>query len=62
MQGGVCIRQKGDDVLGCFAEPSKAFAAMRAMLSRPAGHVLSIHGGLHFGQVVRADGDIFGEA
>ena len=60
--GGRCIRQKGDDVLGCFAEPGGAFDAVRAMLSRPADHVLSIHGGLHYGQVVRADGDIFGEA
>lgn len=59
---GVCIRQKGDDVLGCFAEPGKAFRAMRAMLARPADHVLSIHGGLHYGQVVQAAGDIFGEA
>ncbi|HEX5077829.1 MAG TPA: adenylate/guanylate cyclase domain-containing protein [Geminicoccaceae bacterium] len=59
---GVCIRQKGDDVLACFAEPSQAFRAVRAMLARPAGQVLRIHGGLHYGPVVRADGDIFGEA
>ncbi len=59
---GVCIRQKGDDVLGCFAEPSKAFRAVRAMLARPANHALRIHGGLHYGPIVRAGGDIFGEA
>ncbi|MEM7023495.1 MAG: adenylate/guanylate cyclase domain-containing protein [Pseudomonadota bacterium] len=60
--GGICIRQKGDDVLGYFAEPGPAFRAIRRMLQRPPGHVLSIHAGLHFGQVVLADGDIFGEA
>ena len=61
-EGGVCIRQKGDDVLGYFMQPSKAFRAVRTMLSRPAGHALRIHGGVHYGQIVLADGDIFGEA
>ena len=60
--GGVCIRQKGDDVLGYFVQPSKAFRAVRTMLSRPAGHALRIHGGVHYGQIVLAGGDIFGEA
>jgi adenylate cyclase len=59
---GVCIRQKGDDVLGYFAQPSKAFRAVRAMLSRPINSALRIHGGLHYGQIVLADGDIYGEA
>ena len=35
---------------------------MRAMLARPADHALTVHGGLHYGPVVRAGGDIFGEA
>jgi class 3 adenylate cyclase len=61
-EGGVCVRQKGDDVLGCFAEPSRAFRAVRAMLSRPHDHALRIHAGLHYGPVVLAGGDIFGEA
>lgn len=60
--GGVCIRQKGDDVLGYFAEPDQAFRAMRAMLSQPADRRLSIHGGLHYGRIVLAADDIFGEA
>jgi adenylate cyclase len=59
---GVCIRQKGDDVLGYFTQPSKAFRAVRTMLSHPADSALRIHGGLHFGQIVLADGDIYGEA
>jgi adenylate cyclase len=59
---GVCIRQKGDDVLGYFAEPDKAFRAVRAMLARPAGQALRVHAGLHYGQIVLAGGDIFGEA
>jgi adenylate cyclase len=49
-------------VLGCFAAPSNAFRAVRAMLARPADHALRIHGGLHYGPIVRAGGDIFGEA
>jgi adenylate cyclase len=59
---GVCIRQKGDDVVGYFAQPSKAFRAVRAMLSRATDSALRIHGGLHYGQIVLAGGDIFGEA
>src|ERR671919_3091407 len=61
-QDGVCIRQKGDDVLGYFVDPRKAFRAVRAMLGRPADHVLSVHGGLHYGQIVLAGGDIVGGA
>lgn len=61
-EGGVCIRQKGDDVLGWFAEPGRAFRAVRAMLARPADHVLRIHGGVHYGQILQAGNDIFGEA
>jgi class 3 adenylate cyclase len=61
-QGGACIRQKGDDVLGCFREPGSAFRAVRAMLAGPTDHLLSIHAGVHYGQIVRAGGDIFGEA
>lgn len=61
-EGGVCIRQKGDDVLGYFVEPRKAFRAVRAMLSRPVDHVLRVHGGLHYGPIVLTGGDIFGEA
>jgi class 3 adenylate cyclase len=59
--GGVCIRQKGDDVLGYFTAPGPAFHAVRAMLARQADHALRIHAGLHYGQIVLADGDIFGE-
>lgn len=60
--GGVCIRQKGDDVLGYFAAPDPAFRAVRAMLARQSDHNLRIHAGLHFGPFVLADDDIFGEA
>jgi adenylate cyclase len=61
-QGGVCIRQKGDDVLGYFVDPRQAFRAVRAMLPHPTDHRLSIHAGLHYGAIVLARGDIFGEA
>jgi adenylate cyclase len=59
---GVCIRQKGDDVLGYFTQPSQAFRAIRAMLSHSTNSALRIHGGLHYGQILLADGDIYGEA
>ena len=61
-EGGVVVRQKGDDVLGYFDDASRALRALRAMLSGPSEPVLSIHAGLHYGQIVLAEGDIFGQA
>ncbi len=61
-EGGVVVRQKGDDVLGYFDRPSQAFGAVRAMLSGPADQALAVHAGLHYGQIVLAEGDIFGQA
>ena len=59
-QGGVYIREKGDDVLAYFDDSGQAFAAMRAMVT---GHEsrLSVHAGLHFGPILLAENDIFGE-
>lgn len=61
-QDGVHVRQKGDDALCYFDSPDKAFRATRTILSRPTSSGLSIHAGLHFGQFLMQDGDIFGDA
>ena len=59
---GTFILSRGDDVLCTFAEPGAALQAAREMLSQAPTGRLAIHGGLHFGPVVRARGDIFGDA
>lgn len=61
-QEGIFVRAKGDDVLGYFEDPEKAFRAVRTMVSQPADSVLSVHAGLNFGPAVLAEGEIFGEA
>ncbi|MGI9416199.1 MAG: adenylate/guanylate cyclase domain-containing protein [Geminicoccaceae bacterium] len=58
--GGVYIREKGDDVLAYFDDPVHAFSAMRAIVAGGASR-LSVHAGLHFGPILLADDDIFGE-
>ena len=61
-KGGTFIRSKGDDVLCSFADPTSALKAVRQMLSeRPTGP-LSIHAGVHFGPIIHAHGDIYGDA
>jgi adenylate cyclase len=59
---GTFVLSRGDDVLCTFAEPGAALQAAREMLSQAPTGRLAIHGGLHFGTVVRARGDIFGDA
>jgi adenylate cyclase len=61
-QDGTFIHSRGDDVLCTFAEPSSALRAARELLARSPANQLAIHGGLHVGPVVHADGDIFGDA
>lgn len=58
--GGIRIREKGDDVLAYFDDPEKAFEAMRSALAGGASS-LSVHAGLHFGPILLAEDDIFGE-
>ncbi|MEZ5933881.1 MAG: adenylate/guanylate cyclase domain-containing protein [Alphaproteobacteria bacterium] len=61
-QGGVYVREKGDDVLAYFEDPAAAFSAMQMMVTVQSSPGLSIHAGLHFGQILIAEEDIFGEA
>ena len=60
-EGGVVIRAKGDDVLCSFAEPSSALRAAREMLSQHMSGPLEIHAGMHFGEIIQAHGDVFGD-
>jgi adenylate cyclase len=61
-RGGTFIHSRGDDVLCTFAEPSSALQAARELLAQSPASQLAIHGGMHVGPVVRAHGDIFGDA
>jgi adenylate cyclase len=60
--GGAFIRSKGDDVLCSFADPSSALKAVRQMVSKQPTGPLAVHAGLHFGAIIRAHGDAFGDA
>jgi len=61
-QGGMFIRSKGDDVLCAFTDASAALKGARRMLSRRSEDELDVRIGLHFGHIIRARGDIFGDA
>jgi adenylate cyclase len=61
-EGGTFIRSKGDDVLCCFADPSAALRAARQMVSKPPTGPLAVHAGAHFGPIIHAHGDAFGDA
>src|SRR5258708_7390307 len=58
-EGGTFIRSKGDDVLCYFVDPCSALRAARRMQSTGP---LAIHAGVHFGPVIHAHDDIFGDA
>ena len=60
--GGTAIRSKGDDLLCFFADPSSALQATRQALSPQSSGSLALHAGLHYGRIIRAEGDIFGDA
>jgi adenylate cyclase len=59
--GGEFVSSKGDDVLSIFEDPRAAFAAVSRMRV-PGSLSISFHAGLHFGHVIRAGGDIYGDA
>ena len=60
--GGIFVHSRGDDVLAVFADPLAAKNAAHAMLSAcPVGRV-AVHAGLHWGPVILARGEAFGDA
>src|SRR5262249_10849419 len=60
-EGGTCLRSKGDDVLCFFSDPCSALSAARRMLAQQGSGLLAIHAGMHFGPVIQADNDVFGD-
>lgn len=58
---GEFISSKGDDVLCIFGDASAALRAARSMLAEGPAGAIAIHGGLHWGTVIRARDDIFGD-
>ena len=60
--GGTVIRSKGDDVLCFFEDPSSALQATRQALAPHSSGSLALHAGLHYGRIIRSEGDIFGDA
>ncbi len=60
-KGGNFIHSKGDDVLCTFKEPSGAVSAAREILNKNLRNNLSIHAGLHHGEIIRTDDDIYGD-
>ena len=60
--GGTEIHSKGDDLLCVFDDPSSALTAVREVHSQRLNRSLAIHAGMNFGHIIRARGDIFGDA
>ena len=60
-EGGNFIHSKGDDVLCTFKEPAGALSAVRAILNKNQRNSLSIHAGLHHGEIIKTDDDIYGD-
>jgi len=60
--GGRVIRSKGDDVLCTFDDPCAALDASAAMADAHGHGVAAIHVGIHFGPVIYARDDVFGDA
>ena len=59
---GKVIRSKGDDVLCTFDAPANALDAAADMVDAHGVGVPAVHVGIHFGPVIRARQDIFGDA
>jgi adenylate cyclase len=60
--GGEFINSRGDEVLATFADPQSALKLVIDILKPGATTALEFHVGLHFGTIVRARGEIFGDA
>ncbi|AMJ62575.1 adenylate/guanylate cyclase domain-containing protein [Bosea sp. PAMC 26642] len=60
--GGEFVHSKGDDILAAFVDPAAALSVVFAIFAPGADTVLPIRVGLHFGSIIRARADIFGDA
>lgn len=61
-EGGEFIHSRGDDALCVFADAASGLRAARRMLDEGPGGSIALHAGLHWGPVIRARDDIFGDA
>lgn len=59
---GHCIKSQGDDTLSVFRRADQGFAAAQAMIGDEWDHGLAVHAGLYFGEVLRHENDIYGNA
>lgn len=60
--GGHCVKSQGDDTLSFFGDANQAFLAARSMIDADWGEGLGVHAGVHFGEVLSQDSDIYGDA
>jgi hypothetical protein len=60
-EGGEYVSSKGDDVLCLFDDADLAFLVARQMLAEGPSHVLSIHAGLYWGDLLRLGGNVYGK-
>jgi class 3 adenylate cyclase len=62
--GGTPVEGKvlGDGVMGVFASAAQAIAAARSCVNAAEAAQLSLHIGLHAGDVIREEGNVFGGA
>ena len=60
--GGRFVASQGDDVLAVFESAEAAFGALRRILEGPPRGGLLVHAGLHWGEVLERDGNLFGDA
>jgi adenylate cyclase len=60
--GGEFIHSRGDDVLATFADPLSALNLVIEILRPNLANAMQFHVGIHFGPIVRARDDIFGDA
>ncbi len=60
--GGQTIKSLGDGLLAAFDSESCAVTAALEMVDRALEHRLRVHIGLHCGEVLEEEGDLFGQA
>ncbi|MEM6759692.1 MAG: adenylate/guanylate cyclase domain-containing protein [Pseudomonadota bacterium] len=61
-RGGDFVRSKGDDVLCLFENADQAVLATKEILEQGARGAVSVHAGLHFGDVLYRGDELFGNA
>lgn len=60
--GGHCVKSTGDDTLSFFDDTNAAFDAAWAMINEDWAAGMSVHAGIYFGEILRTDTEIYGNA